>query len=64
MKYAAGNIACLCFVGSTDEIQYGKSGSNVYVSLADPIVREQAQLENLGWDVRVLNGLDHIQTTG
>ncbi len=56
-------ITCprLCFVGSADEIQYGKRWGDVYVSLAGPIVREQAQLENLGWDVRVLAGLDHIQ---
>lgn len=56
-------ITCprLCFVGSADEIQYGKSWGDVYVSLAGPIVQGRAQLENLGWDVRVLDGLDHIQ---
>ncbi len=31
------------------------------MSLAGPIVRGQAQLEDLGWNVRVLDGLDHIQ---
>ena len=31
------------------------------MSLADPIVQGQAQLSDLGWDVRVLAGLDHIQ---
>ncbi len=51
----------LCFVGSKDEIQYTKSWGNVTVSLADPIVQGQAQLSDLGWDVRVLDGLDHIQ---
>jgi len=56
-------ITCprLCFVGSADEIQYGKDWGDVLVSLAGPIVHEQAQLEQLGWDVRVLDGLDHIQ---
>jgi pimeloyl-ACP methyl ester carboxylesterase len=56
-------ITCprLCFVGSADEIQYGKSWGDVHVSLAGPIVRGQAQLEDLDWDVRVLDGLDHIQ---
>jgi len=60
---AQGRIACprLCFVGSVDEIQYGKSWGNVRVSLAGPIMRGRAHLEDLGWDVRVLNGLDHIQ---
>nr|WP_218032005.1 hypothetical protein [Dictyobacter kobayashii] len=31
------------------------------MSLAGPIIREQSRLEELGWDVRVLAGLDHIQ---
>lgn len=56
-------ITCprLCFVGSTDEILYGENWGNVFVSLASPIVRGQAQLTDLGWDVRVLDGLDHMQ---
>ncbi|WP_216368773.1 hypothetical protein [Dictyobacter arantiisoli] len=31
------------------------------MSLAGPIIHEQAQLEELGWDVKILDGLDHIQ---
>jgi len=60
---AQTQISCprLCFVGSADEIQYGKRWGDVLVSLAGPIVHRQAQLEALGWDVRVLDGLDHIQ---
>lgn len=56
-------ITCprLCFVGSADEIQYGKKWGDVFVSLAGPISRGRAELEALGWDVRVLNGLDHMQ---
>ncbi len=56
-------ITCprLCFVGSADEIQYGKSWGDVFVSLAGPIIHERKQLESLGWDVRVLDGLDHMQ---
>lgn len=56
-------ITCpgLCFVGSTDEIMYEKPWGDVLVSLAGPLLREQAQLEALGWDVRVLDGLDHMQ---
>ena len=42
-------------------MQYTKSWGNVTVSLAGPIVQGQAQLSDLGWDVRVLDGLDHIQ---
>ena len=63
-RAAQAQITCprLCFVGSADEIQYGKSWGDVHVSLAGPIVRGQAQMEDLDWDVRVLDGLDHIQT--
>ena len=60
---AQAQITCprLCFVGSADEIQYGQSWGDVSVNLAGPIVQGQAQLSDLGWDVRVLDGLDHIQ---
>jgi pimeloyl-ACP methyl ester carboxylesterase len=51
----------LCFVGSADEIRFEKNWGDVLVSLAGPIVNKQAQLEALGWDVRVPEGLDHIQ---
>src|SRR5215472_1988197 len=62
-RAAQAQISCprLCFVGSADEIQYDQHWGNVCVSLADPIVQGQAQLSDLGWDVRVLDGLDHIQ---
>jgi pimeloyl-ACP methyl ester carboxylesterase len=60
---AQARLTCprLCFVGSKDEIQYDQHWGNVSVSLAGPIVQGQAQLSDLGWDVRVLDGLDHIQ---
>jgi alpha/beta hydrolase fold len=56
-------ITCprLCFVGSADEIQYGENWGNPFVSLAGPIVRERTQLEALGWEVRVLDELDHMR---
>ena len=62
-RAAQARLTCprLCFVGSKDEIQYSKSWGGVDVSLAGPVVRGQAQLSALGWDVRVLDGLDHIQ---
>ena len=31
------------------------------MSLAGPIMHTQAQLESFGWEVRVLDGLNHIQ---
>jgi pimeloyl-ACP methyl ester carboxylesterase len=62
-RTAQARITCprLCFVGSADAIQYGKNWGDVYVSLADPIVQRQAQLTQLGWEVRVLDSLDHLQ---
>ena len=51
----------LCFVGSKDDIQYDKNFGDVTVHLAEPIIQGQAQLVALGWDVQVLDGLDHIQ---
>jgi pimeloyl-ACP methyl ester carboxylesterase len=60
---AQGKITCprLCFVGSADAMHYGKNWGDVYVDLAEPIVRERKRLESLGWEVRVLDGLDHMQ---
>jgi hypothetical protein len=40
-------------------IEYGERWGGVVVDLADPVARDQAELEALGWDVRVLEGLDH-----
>jgi pimeloyl-ACP methyl ester carboxylesterase len=57
------HITCprLCFAGSADEIQYGPKWGDVLVSIAGPIRAERAELKNLGWEVRVLDGLDHLQ---
>ncbi len=62
-RAAQVRITCprLCFVGSADAIQYGKRWGDVYLSLADPIVQNRAQLSSLGWEVRVLDGLDHLR---
>ena len=62
-RAAQARITCprLCFVGSADAIQYGKRWGDVYVSLADPIVQRQAELSGFGWEVHVLDGLDHLQ---
>jgi pimeloyl-ACP methyl ester carboxylesterase len=50
-----------CFVGSKDEIRYGPTWGDVCVSLADPLLRRRAELEALGWQVEILDGLDHTQ---
>jgi len=52
---------CLCFVGSKDEFDYDESWDNVRVDITGPVIRRRAELEKLGWDVRILEGLDHMQ---
>jgi pimeloyl-ACP methyl ester carboxylesterase len=60
---AQAQVRCprLCFVGSADEIDYDERWGGVRVSLARPVVDRRAELEALGWEVRVLEGLDHTQ---
>ncbi|HEY6709297.1 MAG TPA: alpha/beta hydrolase [Actinomycetota bacterium] len=60
---AQAEIRCprLCFVGSADEIDYDERWGGVQVSMAGPVIDRRAELEALGWQVRVLEGLDHTQ---
>jgi pimeloyl-ACP methyl ester carboxylesterase len=60
---AQAQIGCprLCFVGAADEIDYGERWGGVQVSLAGPVINRRAELEALGWQVQVLEGLDHTQ---
>jgi pimeloyl-ACP methyl ester carboxylesterase len=60
---AQARLGCprLCFVGSADEITYDERWGGLHVSFAGPVIRGQAELEALGWEVRVLEGLDHTQ---
>ena len=62
-RAAQAHITCprLCFAGSADEIQYGPKWGDVLVSIAGPIIAERAELKSFGWEVRVLDGLDHLQ---
>ncbi len=62
-RAAQGRLRCprLCFVGSADEIAYDERWGGVRVSIAEPVVDRRAELEALGWDVEVLEALDHIQ---
>ncbi|SEG98263.1 hypothetical protein SAMN05444920_111260 [Nonomuraea solani] len=50
----------LCFAGSADEIRYDERWGGVLVDLAGPLTRHRAELTALGWDVEVLDGLDHM----
>jgi pimeloyl-ACP methyl ester carboxylesterase len=62
-RAAQTQVSCprLCFVGSADEITYDERWGGVRVDLAGPVVSRRAELEALGWEVRVLEGLDHTQ---
>jgi pimeloyl-ACP methyl ester carboxylesterase len=62
-RAAQQRVTCprVCFVGGADEIYYGPSWGDVTVSLAGPVIRGEADLTALGWDVHILHGLDHMQ---
>jgi pimeloyl-ACP methyl ester carboxylesterase len=53
--------ARLCFAGSADEMVYGEKWGNVDVSIAGPFRTSRAEMERLGWEVHLLDGLDHMQ---
>jgi pimeloyl-ACP methyl ester carboxylesterase len=62
-RAAQARLTCprLCFVGSADEIVYDERWGGVRVDIAGPVVDRRAELEALGWQVRVLEGLDHMR---
>ncbi|MFG1960216.1 alpha/beta fold hydrolase [Nonomuraea sp. NPDC049028] len=62
-RAAQASLSCprLCFAGSADKIEYGERWGGVDVDIAGPMVNRRAELEALGWEVRVLDGLDHIR---
>jgi pimeloyl-ACP methyl ester carboxylesterase len=62
-RAAQARLRCprLCFVGAADEITYDERWGGVQVSMASPVLDGRAELEALGWEVQVLEGLDHIQ---
>jgi pimeloyl-ACP methyl ester carboxylesterase len=49
----------VAIVGEKDEIQYGPTWGDVFVSLAAPTINARGELEQRGWEVHVLDGLDH-----
>jgi pimeloyl-ACP methyl ester carboxylesterase len=62
-RAAQARLSCprLCVVGSADEIDYGERWGGVQVSMADPVINGRDELQALGWQVVVLEGLDHTQ---
>ena len=60
---AQARLTCprLCFAGSADDIDYPERWGGVRVHTAGPLLERRAELEAYGWEVRVLDGLDHTQ---
>lgn len=56
------NLKCprLCFVGSKDVQDYSEKWGGVTVDMATPLVAKADELKKYGWDVQVLERLDHI----
>lgn len=50
----------LCFAGSADIQEYSQRWGGVIVDMATPLISKEDELKQYGWDVRVLEGLDHI----
>lgn len=62
-KHIQTRISCpkLCFAGGADKIEYGERWGDVTVDIAGPLLRQHNVLEAHGWDVQVMEGLDHTQ---
>jgi pimeloyl-ACP methyl ester carboxylesterase len=54
-------IPRLCIAGSADNIRYGERWGDTLVSIGTPVAANQVVLEQLGWSVQLLEGLDHMQ---
>jgi pimeloyl-ACP methyl ester carboxylesterase len=63
-RAAQAKVTCpkLCFAGSADEIDYDERWGGVKLSIGGRVAARKAELESLGWEVRVLDGLDHMTT--
>lgn len=51
----------LCFAGTADEIDYGPGWGDVHISIGAALAAHRQDLEDAGWMVRLLDGLDHLQ---
>ncbi|MEH1016478.1 hypothetical protein V6U90_25655 [Micromonospora sp. CPCC 206060] len=51
----------LCFAGSADDITYDERWGGVHLSIAGPLTTHRTEVEHLGWQVHILDGLDHTQ---
>jgi pimeloyl-ACP methyl ester carboxylesterase len=62
-RAALTSVTCprLAFAGTADEITYGESWGGVRVSIGGALASHADELRAAGWDVRLLDGLDHTQ---
>jgi hypothetical protein len=62
-RAAQAQLRCprLCFAGSADQVTYDERWGGVRVDMAGPVISRRAEREALGWEVRVLEGPDHLQ---
>lgn len=50
----------LCFAGSKDIQEYSERWGGATVDMATPLIKNEVDLKAYGWDVKVLDGLDHM----
>lgn len=62
-RAAQAQLTCprICFAGAADKIDYGKRWGDVQVDIVGPLINKRREIEALGWDVHIVDGLDHIQ---
>jgi hypothetical protein len=62
-RAAQSKITCprLCFAGSSDKIVYSKRWGDAVVDIAGPLIIQATEIRKFGWDIQILEGLDHIQ---
>ena len=62
-KQIQNHISCpkLCFAGGMDKIVYGERWGDVQVDIVGPLFQKRKDLEAFGWNVQVLEELDHTQ---
>ncbi|MFF3065691.1 alpha/beta hydrolase [Oerskovia sp. NPDC057915] len=62
-RAASAGVTCprLAFAGSADEIDYGERWGGVHVSIGGALAAHADGLRAVGWDVRLLDGLDHTR---
>ncbi|ONI79798.1 alpha/beta hydrolase [Actinosynnema sp. ALI-1.44] len=60
-RAAQARLSCprLCFAGTKDTIVYDERWGGVTVDIAGPLAVNRAELTAAGWDVHLLDGLDH-----